>query len=249
MCIRDSTNHSQSERSTHVIDQDSAHGRLIMASLAEVIAYNQTRNPDDPIALSGVEANLLWLGGKPVLDVSNDILSQLDFVIASIHKIPIEIRQDPHKVKELYLLAAKHPHVSAIAHIDMYLDCPLTDQDWLEIFTAMAQNNVFFELNMKSPLKNVHLLELAIQAGVRIIISPDLHRLIANTIDYQFIKQIKESYRATNGNLCEQTKELWTYTNRLLSQDCQIYQNYPATQFCLNGSNLAVRLEHAKPED
>ncbi len=89
--------------------------------------------------LYGAEANILDEQGR--LDLSEDILTGLDYVIASIH--PQSYLGDAAACTQAYLRAMEHPAVKIIGHPDdpqFPVDC--------EVFVrAAAQNHIIIEVN------------------------------------------------------------------------------------------------------
>ena len=123
--------------------------------------------------LAGIEVDILADGD---LDLSNDVLAQMDIVIASVHSV---FNQEPEKMTDRLLKAIGNPHTSLIGHptgrIQLRRDAYKFDMD--AVLTAAAKNKVAMELNSypdRLDLNDVHLRQ-AKQRGVKIVINTDAH--------------------------------------------------------------------------
>ncbi|MGX6442981.1 DNA polymerase/3'-5' exonuclease PolX [Neobacillus sp. K501] len=130
---------------------------------------------DDIVILSGVEMDILPDG---TLDYEDDVLAELDFVIASIHSA---FSQPREKIMERLTTALKNAHVDLIAHptgrkigrregYDVDIDL---------LIELAKETNTALELNA-----NPNRLDLAAEslrkaqdAGVKIMINTDAHRV------------------------------------------------------------------------
>ncbi|MGC1371308.1 MAG: DNA polymerase/3'-5' exonuclease PolX [Candidatus Sulfotelmatobacter sp.] len=122
---------------------------------------------------AGIEVDILADGD---LDLSNDVLAQMDIVIASVHSV---FNQEPAKMTDRLLKALENPHVSLLGHptgrIQLRREGYAFDMD--RILTAAAKHKVAMELNSypdRLDLNDVHLRQ-ARQRGVRIVINTDSH--------------------------------------------------------------------------
>ena len=122
---------------------------------------------------AGVEVDILADGD---LDLSDDVLAQMDIVIASVHSV---FNQEPAKMTERLLKAIENPNTSLIGHptgrIQLRRDS--YQYDMHAVLTAAAKNKVAMELNAypdRLDLNDVHLRQ-AKQHGVKIIINTDSH--------------------------------------------------------------------------
>lgn len=77
-------------------------------------------------AYSAVEANIFFDNGEAIIDVPNEILAQLDLVVASRHKIADKL--DPRKIKESLLAAINNKDVDIIGHPYRYIE--FYENDW-----------------------------------------------------------------------------------------------------------------------
>lgn len=93
--------------------------------------------------LYGAETNIINMKGN--LDLSDDILENLDFVIASMHK-PTLKPGSAEENTEAYIKAMKNPCVSVIGHCDDE-KFPI---DPFKLFKAAMENHVLLEINNSS---------------------------------------------------------------------------------------------------
>ncbi|WP_191269862.1 DNA polymerase/3'-5' exonuclease PolX [Neobacillus kokaensis] len=129
---------------------------------------------DDILILSGVEMDILPDG---TLDYEDDVLAEMDFVIASIHSA---FTQSKDKIMERLKTALRNPHVDLIAHPtgrkigrrDGYdVDLDLLIELAKETNTALELNANPNRLDLKAEY-----LRKAQEAGVKIFINTDAHR-------------------------------------------------------------------------
>jgi len=122
---------------------------------------------------AGIEVDILADGD---LDLSDEVLAQMDIVIASVHSV---FNQEPAKMTERLLKAIENPNTSIIGHptgrIQLRRDAYQFDMD--AILVAAAKHKVAMELNSypdRLDLNDVHLRQ-AKQRGVKIVINTDSH--------------------------------------------------------------------------
>jgi DNA polymerase (family 10) len=123
--------------------------------------------------LAGIEVDILADGD---LDLSDDVLAQMDIVIASVHSV---FNQEPAKMTERLLKAIENPNTSLIGHptgrIQLRRDSYHFDMS--AVLVAAAKHKVAMELNSypdRLDLNDVHLRQ-AKQQGVKIVINTDSH--------------------------------------------------------------------------
>ncbi len=123
--------------------------------------------------LAGIECDILK-DGK--LDLDDEVLAQLDVVVASIHSYMNLTRAE---MTDRLLAAIENPYVQIIAHptgrIIMRREPYEYDLD--KILTAAAKHHVVVECNAypdRLDLNDVHL-RMAKQRGVKLVISTDSH--------------------------------------------------------------------------
>jgi DNA polymerase (family 10) len=122
---------------------------------------------------AGIEVDILADGD---LDLSDDVLAQMDVVIASVHSV---FNQEPAKMTDRLLKAISNPNTSIIGHptgrLQLRRDAYQFDMD--AVLTAAARDKVAMELNSypdRLDLNDVHLRQ-AKQRGVKIVINTDSH--------------------------------------------------------------------------
>jgi len=124
--------------------------------------------------LAGIEVDILKNGA---LDLDNDVLAQLDVVVASVHSY---MKLERAEMTERILAAIENPYTQIIAHPTgrLVLRREPFDYDMEKVFDAAAKNGVALECNAypdRLDLKDVHL-RTAKQHGAKIVISTDSHR-------------------------------------------------------------------------
>src|SRR6266576_5701898 len=122
---------------------------------------------------AGIEVDILADGD---LDLSDDVLAQMDIVIASVHSV---FNQEPAKMTDRLLKAIANPNVSLIGHptgrIQLRRDAYHYDIN--AVLTAAAKHKVAMEQNAypdRLDLNDANLRQ-AKQHGVKIVINTDAH--------------------------------------------------------------------------
>jgi len=122
---------------------------------------------------AGIEVDIL---GEGNLDLSDEVLSQMDIVIASVHS---QFSLDRAKMTERLLKAIENPNTSILGHPTgrqlLRRDAYAFDMD--AILKSAAKHKVAMELNSypdRLDLNDVHLRQ-AKQHGVKIVINTDSH--------------------------------------------------------------------------
>src|SRR5579875_2636009 len=123
--------------------------------------------------LAGSEVNILPDGS---LDYDDDLLGELDWVIASIHT---SFRLSEQRMTERLVSAMRHPAVDAIAHPTGRLieQRPSYALDRETLFEVAAQTGTFLEINA-NPLRrdlSEQDARAAAQAGVLLVVNSDAH--------------------------------------------------------------------------
>ena len=123
--------------------------------------------------LKGVETDILEDGS---LDLANDILENMDIVIASMHT---KFDLPKEKITARYIRAIEHPMVNIIGHPGgrLYPMSDYTDMDWEKIFQAAAFHQVALEINSHKshPYFDGQQVNLAAKNGVPITLNSDSH--------------------------------------------------------------------------
>jgi len=122
---------------------------------------------------AGIEVDILADGD---LDLSDDVLSQMDIVIASVHSV---FNQEPAKMTERLLKAVENPNTSIIGHPTGRIQLRRDSYhfDMRAVLTEAAKRKVAMELNAypdRLDLNDIHLRQ-AKQQGVKIVINTDSH--------------------------------------------------------------------------
>ena len=131
-----------------------------------------TRHPDFRV-LAGTEVDIRNDGS---LDYSNEMLSRLDFVVASIHS---GLRQDRETLTNRIVRAMQNPHVRVIGHPTGRLlgDRDSYDLDFDSIMAEAGRTRTCLEVNAhyhRLDLNDV-LCRKAREMGVQVVISTDSH--------------------------------------------------------------------------
>lgn len=123
--------------------------------------------------LAGIEVDIL---GEGELDLEDEVLRQMDVVIASVHSA---FNQTEQEMTDRLVRAVSHRFVTALGHptgrILLRRDAYKFDMD--AVLRAAAKNNVAMELNAypdRLDLCDVHL-RMARERGVKIVINTDAH--------------------------------------------------------------------------
>lgn len=132
--------------------------------------------------LAGIEVDILKSGK---LDLADEVLAQLDVVVASIHSY---MNMDRAEMTERLLAGIENPYTHIIAHptgrLLLRRDPYLYDME--KVLDAVKANSVAMECNAapdRLDLNDVHL-RMAKQRGVKITISTDAH----STTHLEFMK-------------------------------------------------------------
>ncbi|UOQ86237.1 DNA polymerase/3'-5' exonuclease PolX [Gracilibacillus salinarum] len=162
----------------------------------------QARHSDIHL-FAGIEMDILP-DGK--LDFEDDMLQELDFVIASIHS---SFQQSQEKIHQRLLQALHNPHVDMIAHPTGRLigrrDGYAVDVEWL--INEAKDTNTILELNANPNRLDLAAkwVELAQEKGVKIAINTDAH-------SFQMLEDMKTGVgTARRGKLRKETVvNTWT---------------------------------------
>ena len=110
------------------------------------------------------------------LDYADDVLENLDWVVASVHSA---MAQDSETMTKRIISAMKNPHVSAIGHLSTRLigERRPVDADYEAIFRAAADTGTALEINgslERLDLKDTHI-RRARELGAPLVIDTDAH--------------------------------------------------------------------------
>jgi putative hydrolase len=125
--------------------------------------------------LTGIEVDIL---GDGSLDQRDDLLGQLDMVVASVHS---ELRMPAPEMTSRMVTAIASPHVDVLGHCTgrrvLGRGRPESDFDADAVFMACQEHNVAVEINCRPDRQDPpdRLLALAAQLGCTFAIDTDAH--------------------------------------------------------------------------
>lgn len=145
----------------------------LQAQAEEIRAANEVLGADFRI-LHGTEMEIRADGS---LDFPDEVLAELDFVIASLH---VSLGQSQEQVTQRMLNAINNPHVDMIAHPTGRLlpDRIGADLDMERILNAAVATGTILEVNAnphRLDLRDIHV-RRALELGAVIAINTDAHR-------------------------------------------------------------------------
>ncbi len=151
-----------------------AHGlsaERLREQLAEISALNRSLSPFR--ILTGIEVDILEDGS---LDHADDILEQLDVVVASVHS---KLKMDSALMTQRMLRAVRSPHVDILGHCTgrMIGKRDPSSFDAELVFAACAESNTAVEINCRPERLDPPraLLAQAIEKGCWFAIDSDAH--------------------------------------------------------------------------
>ncbi|MDQ0030746.1 PHP domain-containing protein [Arthrobacter bambusae] len=127
--------------------------------------------------LTGIEVDILEGGG---LDQSEDLLGQLDVVVASVHS---KLRSEKGPMTRRMLAAIENPHTNVLGHCTGRLvkgsrgTRPPSEFDPREVFASCAEHSVAVEINSRPERQDPpdELIQIALDAGCLFSIDSDAH--------------------------------------------------------------------------
>ena len=145
----------------------------LLAQWAEIDKINKKQSKKGFVILKGIECDILEAGG---MDLSDEVLAQADWVVASIH---YGQKQPREQITARILGALANPHVDCIAHPTGRLVNRREpyEVDMEAVFTAAQKHGKFLELNAnpaRLDLNDIHL-AAARDRGIPIVINSDAH--------------------------------------------------------------------------
>ncbi|HEU5453321.1 MAG TPA: DNA polymerase/3'-5' exonuclease PolX [Terriglobales bacterium] len=160
------TDHSKNLAFANGLDDDRAraHIKRIRAAAKKLSGIKM---------FAGIEVDILADGS---LDLSDDVLAEMDIVIASVHS---RFDQDAAQMTERLLKAVSNPNTSILGHPTgrLLLRRDAYQFDVEKVLNAAARNKVAMELNAypdRLDLCDRHL-RMAKERGVKIVINTDAH--------------------------------------------------------------------------
>jgi DNA polymerase (family 10) len=166
------TDHSKALAMANGLDE-----RRALAHAARIRALNGRF--EGLTLLAGIECDILADGR---MDLADDCLAQLDFVVASIHS---QFSQEPQQATDRLLRAIECPWVDVIGHptARMLLKRDPVRLDMAAVFDAAAKTGVAIEINCQPhrlDLNDTHA-RAARERGIPLVISSDAHTASALT--------------------------------------------------------------------
>jgi len=158
----------------HSVSQAQANGLSAERLEKHIEAIRKAdKNADGITVLAGTEVDIL---GEGDLDYDDELLAELDIVIASPHHA---LSQDAKKATRRIRAAIENPHVDIIGHATGRLIGRREglSPDFDELFKAAAKNDTAFEINAnpyRLDLRDIHA-KAAVDAGVKLSINTDTH--------------------------------------------------------------------------
>lgn len=99
------------------------------------------KNINGVYVLKGIEANVIDYNGN--IDVSDDIISKLDWVIASMHGPTLHSPKSIDECTAAWLNIARNPYVKVIGHCGS----PIYKFDYEKVIPEFGKNNKLVEIN------------------------------------------------------------------------------------------------------
>jgi DNA polymerase (family 10) len=167
--------HSKSSFQANGLDEDRLRQQLL-----EIRELNAEFGGDFRI-FAGSEVDILRDGG---LDFDDDLLSELDYVVASVHNA---MQLDEKTMTARILSAVENPHVTMLGHLTgrLLLQREPYAVNIPKIIDACAETGTIIELNCNTWRLDMdwRWWKLATEKGVKCSINPDAHR----TSDLQYL--------------------------------------------------------------
>ena len=157
------TDHSKSQYIAHGLDE-----KRLANHLKEI---EKIRKQSSIHIFKGAEVDILSNGQ---LDYNNNILKQLDIVIASIHS---GFKTDKEKMTNRICAALQNPYVKILAHPTgrIVLKRDPYDVDLDKVFQTAKERGIALEINCaRLDLRDIYIRK-AIQSGCKLIIDTDAH--------------------------------------------------------------------------
>jgi len=133
-----------------------------------------------PKLISGVETSIISADGQ--VDVPGEVLSQMDFVIASKHdlrKVFPESGGNPsaEQLTAMYLGLMDNLNIDVIGHPNRYVaEDVLKSMDWDGLIAQAKESHTALEINVNAPMPD-WLIQKVVEGGAPIFIGTDAHTL------------------------------------------------------------------------
>ncbi len=158
----------------------------------EVRQVNEEMGPDFHV-FRGTEMDIKADG---TLDYPDEILEQLDFVIASLH---MSLRQDREQITRRLLNAICNPHVDLIGHPtsrQLTFNREPADVDMDVVLEAASQHGTVLEINANPGRLDLeaHYARRAVEMGIPLAINTDAHRVEMLDLMYYGVKTARRGW-------------------------------------------------------
>jgi len=161
--------HSKSSFQAHGLDE-----KQLLKQIEQIQALNKSYGSEFHV-FAGIECDILRDGA---LDFSDEILSQLDFVVASIHA---SFTQSEEMMTTRILRAMENPYVTILGHPTgrLLLSREAYQVDLLEVIKGAAATGTIIELNANPRRLDLdwRFWKRAKDLGVRCAVNPDAHSI------------------------------------------------------------------------
>ncbi len=168
--------HSKSSPQAHGLDE-----KAVLAQVKEIRALNEELGPDFRL-FAGCEVDVLKDGS---LDFVDEILAQLDYVVASVHSV---FHLPEAEMTQRIIRAISNPHVTMLGHLTgrLLLAREPYAVDHAAVIEAAAETGTIIEINANPRRLDMdwRWWPLAKSKGVKTSINPDAH----HTTQLQFLK-------------------------------------------------------------
>ncbi|MBI4234386.1 MAG: DNA polymerase/3'-5' exonuclease PolX [Chloroflexi bacterium] len=158
----------------HSAGRGIAHGLTVERLRQQRALLQQVRAANGLRVLHGSEVDIRADGA---LDFPDDVLGELDVVVASVHSA---LGQERERMTQRIIAAMRNPHVDIIGHLTCRLlgEREPVDVDLEALFQVARETGVALEVNAgpeRLDIKDTHILR-AKELGVPLVISTDAHR-------------------------------------------------------------------------
>lgn len=180
----------------------------LRSQVVEICEYNSAHSKFRVFA--GTECDILRDGS---LDYPDEVLAELDIVIASVHSV---LSMSPADATERLIRAVRNPHTTMLGHPTgrLLLSREGYAPDMPTVLRACAENEVAVEINasaMRLDLDWTHV-PLALELGVKLSINPDAHAIAhLNNIRYGVAAAQKAGVRPSDCLNCLHAEAFGTF--------------------------------------
>ncbi|WP_395748173.1 DNA polymerase/3'-5' exonuclease PolX [Prosthecobacter sp.] len=160
--------HSKSSFQANGLDE-----KRLLAQIEEIKALNVEMKEEGFRIFAGSEVDILKDGS---LDFSDEIMGQLDYVVASVHNV---FNLPEAEMTKRIIRAIENPHVTMLGHVTgrLLLQRPAYNVNIAAVIDAAAETGTIIELNASAWRLDMdwRWWRLAKEKGVKCSINPDAH--------------------------------------------------------------------------